>query len=85
LDIGKSPAGDILTEQVVRSGWRVPIPFALHVPSGTPLEGRKLVVVARLVVGHRTLFQLAEPHVFAGENLHKPIELVLDQVQAPNG
>ena len=83
LDIGKSPAGNILTEQVVRSGWKVPIPFALHLPKGTPLAGRELVVTARLVVGHQTLFQLAVPHVIAREDLHKPIELVLDQVLAP--
>jgi uncharacterized lipoprotein YbaY len=83
LDIGESPAGNILTEQVVRSGWKVPIPFVLHLPKDTPLESRKLVVAARLVVGHRALFQLAEPHVIAGEDLHKPIELVLDQVKAP--
>jgi uncharacterized lipoprotein YbaY len=78
LDIGQSSAGTVLTEQVVRSGWRVPIPFALHLSRDTPLEGRTLVVTAPLVVGHRTLFQLAKPHVIAGEDLHKPIELVLD-------
>jgi uncharacterized lipoprotein YbaY len=83
LDIGKSPAGSILTEQVVRSGWKLPIPFALHLPKDTPLVGRKLVVTARLVVGHQTLFQLTAPHVIVGEDLHKPIELVLDQVRAP--
>jgi uncharacterized lipoprotein YbaY len=82
LDIGKSPAGNILTEQVVRSGWKVPIPFALHLPKSTPLEGRELVVTARLVVGHQTLFQLAVPRVIAREDLYKPIELVLGQVQA---
>ena len=79
LETGKPPADDILTEQVVRSGWKVPIPFALHLPRDMRLEGRRLVVVARLVVGHRTLFQLAKPHVIAGEDLNKPIELVLDQ------
>ena len=84
LDIAQSPAGDVLAEQVVRSGWEVPIPFALRLPKDTPLKGRKLAVTAKLVVGHRTLFQLAEPHVIAGEDLHKPIELVLDQVQAPS-
>jgi uncharacterized lipoprotein YbaY len=81
LDIGNSPAGDILAEQVVRSGWRVPIPFALHLPKDAPLQGHKLMVTARLVVRHQTLFQLAAPHVIGGEDLHKPIELVLDQVQ----
>jgi uncharacterized lipoprotein YbaY len=83
LDIAKSPAGYILTEQVVRSGWEVPIPFALHLPWDAPLEGRTLVVTARVVVRHQSLFQLTEPHVITGEDLHKPIQLVLDQVQAP--
>jgi uncharacterized lipoprotein YbaY len=83
LDIAKSPAGYILTEQVVRSGWEVPIPFALHLPWDAPLEGRTLVVTARVVVRHQSLFQLTEPHVILGEDLHKPIQLVLDQVQAP--
>jgi uncharacterized lipoprotein YbaY len=82
LDVGKSPAGSILTEQIVRSGWKMPIPFALHLPKDTPLKGRKLVVTARLVVRHQTLFQLAAPHIITGEDLHKPIELVLGQVQA---
>jgi uncharacterized lipoprotein YbaY len=83
LDVAKSPGGDMLTEQVVRSGWEVPIPFALHLPKDIALEGRTLVVTARLVVRHQSLFQLTEPHVITAEDLHKPIELVLDQVQAP--
>jgi len=86
----QSPAVDrpdesvILTEQVVRSGWEAPIPFALHVPKHTRLEGRKLLLTARLVVRHRSLFQLTEPHVMTGEDLHQPLKLVLDQVQASN-
>jgi len=68
----------------VRSGWEAPIPFALHVPKHTRLEGRKLLLTARLVVRHRSLFQLTEPHVMTGEDLHQPLKLVLDQVQAPN-
>jgi Type III secretion system lipoprotein chaperone (YscW) len=46
----QSPAVDgpiepvILTEQVVRSGWEAPIPFALHVPKHTRLEGRQLLI-----------------------------------------
>jgi uncharacterized lipoprotein YbaY len=74
----------ILTEQVVRSGWEVPIPFALHLPQHTPLEGHRILVMARLVVRHQSLFQLMEPHVMTGEDLHKPLELMLDQVPAPN-
>ena len=86
----QSPAVDrpiepvILTEQVVRSGWEAPIPFALHVPKYTRLEGRQLLITARLVVQHQSLFQLTEPHVMTEEDLHKPLKLVLDQVQAPN-
>ena len=86
----QSPAVDrptepvILTEQVVRSGWEVPIRFALHLPKRTPLKGHKLLVRARLVVQHQSLFQLTEPHVVTGADLHKPLELVLDQVQASN-
>jgi len=42
------------------------------------------LLTARLVVRHRSLFQLTEPHVMTGEDLHQPLKLVLDQVQAPN-
>jgi uncharacterized lipoprotein YbaY len=74
----------ILAEQVVRSGWEVPIPFALHLPEHTPLEGHRILVTARLVVQHQSLFQLMEPHVVTAEDLHKSLELMLDPVQAPN-
>jgi len=40
LDLSKSPAGEIMAEQVVRSGWQVPIPFALRLPRDTALEVR---------------------------------------------
>jgi uncharacterized lipoprotein YbaY len=82
LDIAKSTAGDILAEQVVRSGWQVPIPFALRLPKDTPLEGRKLAVVARLVAARQVLFQLKAPHVIAGDDLRKPFELTLEAVAA---
>jgi uncharacterized lipoprotein YbaY len=82
LDIAKSTAGDILAEQVVRSGWQVPIPFALRLPKDTPLEGRKLAVVARLVAARQVLFQLKVPHVIAGDDLRKPFELTLEAVAA---
>jgi uncharacterized lipoprotein YbaY len=81
LDIAKTPAGDILAEQVVRSGWEVPIPFALRLPKDTPLEGRKLVVTARLVMGRQTLFQLQEPRPIGGNDFQSPIELTLAQGQ----
>jgi uncharacterized lipoprotein YbaY len=80
LDMAKSPAGEVLTEQVVRSGWQAPIPFALHLPKDTSLEGRKLAITARLVVLHQVLFQLKEPHVLASDALRKPVDLTLAKV-----
>ena len=80
LDLSKSPAGEIMAEQVVRSGWQVPIPFALRLPKNTTLEGRKLAITARLVLAHQALFQLGEPRPLDVAALHRPIELLLDKV-----
>jgi len=82
LDLSKSPAGEIMAEQVVRSGWQVPIPFALRLPRDTALEGRKLAIAARLVIAHKALFQLEEPRAVDTADLRKPIDLVLDKVEA---
>lgn len=82
LDMAKSSAGEIVAEQVVRSGWQVPIPFALLLPKAWPLEDRKLAIAARLVLAHQHLFQLSEPRALATAELGKPIELVLEKVQA---
>jgi uncharacterized lipoprotein YbaY len=82
LDLSKSPAGEIMAEQVVRSGWQVPIPFALRLPKKTVLEGRKLAIAARLVLAHQALFQLKESRPLDAAALHRPIELLLDKVEA---
>jgi uncharacterized lipoprotein YbaY len=82
LDIEKSPLGEIIAEQVVRSGWQVPIPFALRLPKDTSLGGRKLVLTARLVLAHQTLFQLREPRAIVIDNSRMPIELTLDKFEA---
>jgi uncharacterized lipoprotein YbaY len=82
LDIAKSPAGEVVTEQVVRSGWQVPISFALRLPKNTALEGRKLAIAARMVLAHQVLFRLKEPRVIDAADLRKPIDLVLDKVEA---
>jgi len=82
LDLSKSSGGEIMAEQVVRSGWQVPIPFALRLPKSTPLEGRKLAITARLVLAHQALFQLEEPRPLDVTALHRPIELLLDKVKA---
>lgn len=82
LDSGKTPA-DIVAEQVVRSGWQVPIPFALRLPKDMNLEGRKLVLTARLVARQQTLFELKAPHGVSTADLGKPIELTLEQPASP--
>ncbi|MDP3162275.1 MAG: YbaY family lipoprotein [Reyranella sp.] len=83
LDVAKSPA-EILAEQVVRSGWQVPIPFALRLPKETSFEGRRLALAARLVLAHQVLFELREPLPVVGTDFLKPIELVLDKAQVTN-
>jgi len=80
LDVSKSPTGEVLAEQVVRSGWQVPIPFALRLPKDTSLAGRKLVVTARLVLANRVLFQLKEPRAVNGEDLQQSLALTLSKV-----
>jgi len=79
LDVSKS-SGDVLAEQVVRSGWQVPIAFALRLPKETALAGRKLVVTARFVLAHQVLFQLKEPRAVTGDDLHKFLTLTLDKI-----
>ena len=82
LDIANSPAGEVVTEQVVRSGWQIPIPFALRLPKNTALEGRKLAIAGRVVLAHQVLFRLKEPRVIEAADLRKPIDLVLDKAEA---
>ncbi|TAJ39773.1 MAG: hypothetical protein EPO55_11390 [Reyranella sp.] len=87
LDVARSPTGDgtpeVLAEQVVRSGWQVPIPFALRLPKETSFEGRRLAITARLVLAHQALFELREPLPVVGTDFLKPIELVLERAGAP--
>jgi uncharacterized lipoprotein YbaY len=79
LDTAGKPA-EVLAEQVVRSGWQVPIPFSLRVPRDTRLEGRRLVITARFVSARQPLFQLAEERVLSPADLHRYIVLSLDRV-----
>lgn len=81
LDVAKTPAAEILAEQVVRSGWQVPIPFALRLPKETSFEGRKLAIAARLVLAHQALFELKQPLPVVGTDFLKPIELTLDKAE----
>ena len=86
LDVTKAPpgssGGEVLAEQVVRSGWHVPIPFALRLPRETSFEGRKLAIAARLVLAHQALFDLRQPLPVVGTDFLKPIELVLEKAAA---
>jgi uncharacterized lipoprotein YbaY len=84
LDMSKGPPGEIVAEQVVRTGWSVPIPFTLRLPKDTSASGRKLVITARLVLGRQVLFKLAEPRPVAAADLGKPIDLTLRKVDQGN-
>jgi uncharacterized lipoprotein YbaY len=69
----------LLTEEVVRSSWVEPIPFGLRLPPDMKLEGRKLVIDARLSEGSVTLYRLKQPRVLALDQLQQPIDLVMVQ------
>jgi uncharacterized lipoprotein YbaY len=81
LDIAKPSNVEILTEQVVRTGWHVPIPFFLRLPKDTSFDGRKLVVAARMVLAHETLFELKEPRGISAADLGNSLDLTLTKVQ----
>ena len=83
LDVAKSPTGEVLAEQVVRSGWQVPIPFELRLPTDMKLNNRKLVLTAKLVLLHRVLLQLKEPRAIAVDQVRNPIDLLLEPVEVP--
>ncbi len=83
LDIAKDPQGEIVAEQVVRSGWAVPIAFGLRAPNDLKPAGRKLVIAARMALGRKTLFQLKQPQPLAAGDLGKPVDLVLEKVGEP--
>jgi uncharacterized lipoprotein YbaY len=83
LDVAKSPRPEVLTEEVVRSGWQVPIPFALRLPKDLSLEGRKLEISARIVQARQPLFELQETRALTPDDLHKFIILTLGKVEQP--
>jgi len=79
LDFATDPAGEVLAEQVVRSGWQVPMPFALRLPRETSFEGRRLALTARIVLARQVLFRLNAPLPLVSGELGRPFELVLDK------
>lgn len=79
FDIASSADGELLAEQVVRSGWQVPIPFALRLPGTFSTEGRKLILTARLVAARQVRYRLPVPHVLTDRELLAPIVLTLER------
>lgn len=79
FDIARSADGDLLAEQVVRSGWQVPIPFALRLPASFSPEGRKLILTARLVAAHQVQYKLPAPRVLTDREILAPVVLTLEK------
>ena len=71
----------ILAEQVVRSGWLVPIPFSLRLSKETSLADRNLLISARVVLARQTLFELSEPRPLAASDLSKFLTLTLTKAK----
>ncbi len=76
LDVAHDPP-EVLTEQVIRSGWHLPMAFSLRLPAGTSLEKRSLALSARVVLAHRTLFELGAPRTLSQVELTRFVELIL--------
>lgn len=77
-DIAVSAEGELLAEQVVRSGWQVPIPFALRLPATFSAEGRKLALTARLVSAHQAQYRLPGPRLLTDREFAGPVVLTLE-------
>ena len=77
LDIKKDPKGELLAEQVVRSSWAVPIPFALRVPADATLDGRHLAITARIVLARAVTYRMERPLALTPEELQRPVMLDL--------
>ena len=79
FDIARSAEGELLAEQVVRSGWQVPIPFALRLPATFSTEGRKLIITGRLVAAHQVQYRLPAPRVLSDRDILAPVVLTLER------
>ena len=79
FDIARSAEGELLAEQVVRSGWQVPIPFALRLPGNFSPEGRKLMLTARLVAARQVQYQLPGPRILSDRDILAPLVLTLER------
>jgi uncharacterized lipoprotein YbaY len=85
FDVTTDPKGALLTEQVVRSGWQVPIAFALRMPPDVALEGRQLAIAARIVLARETIYRMAQPRLLRPNELRQPLVLELLPEQRPTG
>jgi len=74
----------LITEAVVRTSWVEPIPFALRLPPDMKLQGRKLVLDARLSLGVQTLYRLKQPLVLDSDQLQRPLDITVDAVVHSN-
>jgi uncharacterized lipoprotein YbaY len=70
----------LLTESVARSSWVNPLPFVLRLPTDMKLQGRKLVLDARLSLGATTLYRLKQPVALDSDRLMRTIEVTIDAV-----
>jgi len=77
LDLKKDPNGELLAEQVVRSGWEEPIPFALRVPAEIAVDDRRLAITARVVLARAVIYRMERPHVLAPDEMRRPVKLDL--------
>jgi len=82
LDVARSSDGELLAEQVVRSGWQVPIPFALRLPAAFSTEGRTLILTARLVAAHQVHYRLPAPRVLSDRDILAPVVLTLERAES---
>jgi len=79
FDLARSAEGELLAEQVVRSGWQVPIPFALRLPATFSAEGRKLALTARLVAARQVQYRLPGPRLLTDRDILVPVVLTLEK------
>jgi len=77
FDISVNPRGELLAEQVVRSGWAVPIPFDLRVPVDAIHEGSKLAITARIVLSRAEIYRMASPRILTPDEARRPVMLDL--------
>jgi hypothetical protein len=77
LDITTNPKGEVVAEQLVRSGWQVPVPFSLRVSADALTEDRRFAIAARVVLARATIYRMERPRVLTPVELQRPLVLEL--------